>query len=154
MAQILNQFVQAPVQGQVDLHLGGNIIAVQIDSSSAGGLIPGQAVKMVDSSGGVPKVVECAANSDDVYGFLVYDIKDRVYAAGDRAEIACLHDSCMYMTSSAAIARNAKIAIVVAGSQVVTAATGMMVVGRAFDKATASGQLIRVVLDLPGTLAP
>lgn len=154
MAQNINQFAQTPVQGMMDLMLNPAVVSAQIDTTSAGGLVPGQAVKMVDSAGGIPKVVECAADTDDVYGFIVYDIKSSVYAVGDKVEVASMRDNCMYMTSSAAIARNASVEIVISGQKVATAATGKRIIGRAFDKATGANQLIRVVIDLPGTLAP
>ena len=154
MAQNINQFAQGPQKGEVDLRLGGSVVACQVDVTSAGGLVPGQAVKMVDSLGGVPKVVECAADSDDVFGFIAYNIKNKFFAALDYVEVAAMRNSVMYMESSAAVARFAKVMIVLAGSKVATATTGKTIVGRAYDKATASGALIRVVIDLPGTLAP
>lgn len=149
-----NQFAQIPIQGMLDLRFNPSVVEGQIDSSSAGGLVPGQAVKMVDSAGGVPKFVECAADTDDVYGFIVYDIKSRVFNAYDKVEVAAMNGCVMYMTSSAAIARNASVEIVVSGSKVATAATGKRIVGRAFDKATGADQLIRVTVNLPGILAP
>ena len=149
----INQFSLIPVQGQVDLKVGpANVISVEIDSSSAGGLVPGQAVKIVNVAGGVPSVVECAANSDDVFGFLIYDIKNQTFGVGDKASIAFARRTCVYMTASAAIAANAKVAIVIASKKIVTATTGMMVVGRALDKAAADGDLIRVIVDLPGAV--
>lgn len=154
MSLLTNQFAQSPIQGMLDLRFNVNTVSCEVDLSSAGDLVPGQAVKMVDSAGGTPKVVECAADSDDVFGFINYSIKDRVFNALDKVEISALRGNVMYMTSSAAISRNAKVAIVVSGSLVVTASTGKTIVGRAYDKATASGQLIRVVIDLPGTTAP
>lgn len=148
-----NQFALAPIQGMADLRFNANTISAQVDSSSAGGLVPGQPVKLVDSAGGVPKVVECAADSDDVYGFIQYDIKSQVFDAGARVELSAMRDNVMYMTASAAIARGAPVAIVLSGVKVVTASTGQMIVGRAYDKAAANGDLIRVTIDLPGALA-
>lgn len=150
MSQLQNQFNQSPIQGQLDLRFNPSTLSGELDVSSAGGLVPGQAVKMVDSSGGVPKFVECAADSDDVYGFINYDIKTQVFAAGDRVEVSAMRGNVMYMTASAAIARNAKVMIVVTGSKVATRSGGGICIGRAFDKATASGDLIRVTIDLPG----
>jgi len=152
MAQLQNQLVQAPVQGMMDLRFNSSVLSVQIDSSSAGGLVPGQAVKLVDSAGGVPKVVECALDADDVFGFLVFDLKSSVYAALDKAEIICYGGGFMYMTASAAIARGAEVAIVIASKKVVTAVSLDRIVGRAFDKAAADGDLIRVYVDLPGAI--
>ena len=154
MALNQNQFALIPIQGLMDLRFNPAVISAQIDTSSAGGLVPGQAVKMVDSAGGVPKVVECAADTDDVYGFLVYDIKQATFAIGARVEVAAMRDNVMYMTASAAITRNAQVEIVVASSKVATAASGKRIVGRALDKAAADGDLIRVTIDLPGGLVP
>lgn len=154
MAQSPNQFSQTPVQGQLDLRFNTNVIACQVDVSSAGGLVAGQPVKMVNSAGGVPKIVECAADTDDVFGFIAYDIKDRVFNALQPVEIAAMHDNVMYMTSSAAIARNASVEIVIAGIKVATAVATKRIVGRALDAATGADQLIRVTIELPGAIAP
>lgn len=153
MALNQNQFAQTPIQGQLDLKFNPNTVSAQIDVSSAGALVPGQAVKMVNSAGGVPKVVECSDDSDDVFGFINYNIKNRVFNAYDYVELSALRDNCMFMTASAAIARNAKVMIVVSGQQVATATSGNMIIGRAYDQASASGDLIRVIIDLPGVLA-
>jgi len=153
MALNINQFALQAIQGMVDLKVGpSNLIAVDIDSSSAGGLVPGQAVKIVNVAGGIPNVVECALNSDDVFGFIVYDIKNQTFSAGDKATVAFARGTAVYMTASAAIVPNAKVAIVIASNKIVTATTGMMVVGRALDKASADGDLIRVIVDLPGAV--
>lgn len=153
MALNQNQFTQATVQGQMDLKFQPSVLSCQIDTTSAGALPAGQAVKIVDSAGGIPKVVECAADTDDVFGFLIYDMRRATFEVGDKVEVAALRGNVMYMTASAAIARNAKVAIVVASDKVVTATTTKVVVGRALDKAAADGDLIRVVIDLPGVSA-
>lgn len=149
-----NQFQQAPVQGQMDLRFNTNIVAAQVDASEAGSLIPGQAVTLVDSAGGVPKVIAALTDADDIYGFVAYNIKDQVFTALMPVEIAVLHDNVMYMTSSAAIARGADVAVVIASKKVVTAVSGDRIIGRTYDKATAADQLIRVVIELPGALVP
>lgn len=148
-----NQFSMIPVQGQMDLRPQPAVVSAQVDTSSAGGLVAGQAVKIVDSTGGVPKVVECSADTDDVWGFIPYSLKDDTFAAGDRLEIAAMRDNVMYMTASAAISRNAKVMIVVASKKVATATSGKTIIGRAYDAAAADGDLIRVVIDLPGSAA-
>lgn len=153
MAQTMNQFNQAPVQGMLDLRFNPNTISCAIDVSSAGSLVPGTAVKVVDNAGGVPKVVECAADTDDVFGFINYNIKNAKFNAYDAVEISAFRDNVMYMTAGAAIARNAKVEIVVASVKVITATSGKTIVGRAYDKAAADGDIIRVVIDLPGTTA-
>lgn len=150
MALNINQFSQIPVQGMLDLKFNPSSISCEIDSTSAGSLPAGQAVKMVDSAGGVPKVVECAADSDDVFGFINFNIKDVTYSAGDMVEISAFRGNVMYMTASAAIARNAKVMIVVASDKVATRAGGGICIGRALDQADADLDLIRVMIDLPG----
>lgn len=151
--QSINQFAQAPVQGMMDLRFNPGVVAAEIDVTEAGQLVPGQAVKVVDTAGGVPKVIACTADSDDVFGFILYDIKSRVFVAGDMCELAAMRDNVMYMTASAAIARNAQVTIVIGSKKVATATGGDRIVGRAYDKATADGQLIRVTIDLPGATA-
>jgi hypothetical protein len=153
MALNINQFIQTPVKGMCDLKFNPSTVSVQIDVSSAGGLVPGQAVKIVDSANGVPLVVECSSDADDVFGFINYGIKDQVYNAGMYAEISAFAGNVMYMEAGAAIARGAKVEIVVSGNKVQTASGVSTVVGRAFDKATASGDLIRVYINLPGLSA-
>jgi hypothetical protein len=154
MALNINQFSQVAIKGMLDLSVGvKSVLACQVDSSSAGGLVNGQAVKLVNTAGGVPNVVECSADSDDVFGFIAYDIKDQLFGAGDKVEIAFNRGAVMYMEASASIVPYAKVMIVLSGQKVATATTGKMIVGRALDKASASGDIIRVMIDLPGVLA-
>lgn len=153
MSLTQNQFSQIPVQGQLDLGRNYETIACQVDTTTGGSLVPGQAVKMYDSAGGVPKVVECAADTDDVFGFLNYDLKNATFGSGDPVEVSQFRGNVMYMTASAAIARNAQVMIVVASKKVATATSGKRIIGRALDKATADGDVIRVEIDLPGALA-
>jgi hypothetical protein len=147
-----NQFALSPIKGLVDMKFNASMISVVVDSTETGTLVAGQAVKLVDSLGGTPKVVACAADTDDVFGFVAYNIKNSGFVAGDAMEISFHRGSIMYLEASAAIARGAKVMIVVTGQKVATATTGKMIVGQAFDKASASGDLIRVLVDLPASL--
>lgn len=149
MTQSTNQFAQTPEKGDLDLRFNTNTISCQIDSSSAGGLLPGQAVKCVDSADGIPKVVECSADTDDVYGFLQYEIRRDVFDVGDVVEVSFARGNVMWMEASAGIARWAPVSVVISGNKVVSASTTKTVIGRAYDKGT-TGDLIRVLIDLPG----
>ena len=149
MALSQNQFAQSVVQGMHGLRPSSKVISAQIDTSSAGGLVAGQPVKLVDSAGGVPKVVECAANTDTVLGFIVYDLKKASHAVDDAVEIDTGFDDVMWMTAGAAIARGALLMIQVSGVKVVTATTGKPIIGWAMDKAAADGDLIKVSLSCP-----
>lgn len=146
-----NQFAQSEVVGTIDLRFPYNSVAVQIDASQVGALYQGSAVKMVDSADGVPKVVGCTAASDEVLGFINYDIKNVSYVAGDEAEIS-MSGNVMYLYASAAIARGAQVQLnVVSPGSVspVVVSSGADIVGWAYDKAPAAGSLIRVFIKTP-----
>jgi len=147
--QELNQFIQSPLLGVPDLKFSQNTISVQIDSTQATPLLAGSAVKCVDSAGGVMKVVGCSANSDEVMGFIVYDIKSQQFVAGDRAEIARKGDV-LYLIAAGPIARGAQVTLDLSYAGGVGAKnTGDKIIGYAEDKASGSGQLIRVHLATP-----
>lgn len=150
-----NQFAQSTIVGMVDLPFSTDTISVQIDASEAGSLLPGQAVKIVDSSGGVPKVIACSADTDEVFGFLNYNIKNAVFRAGMAAEISQA-GNVMFLQASAAIARGAKVVSKVAtagGVGPISGAGGENIVGYALDKASAAGDIIRIKLLCPSFLA-
>lgn len=153
MTQLQNQFQQSAEKGQMDLKFAAGTISCSVDSSAPANLVAGDLVKLVDSAGGVPKVIKITADTDDVFGVVLYSFKDASYPDLASVEIAAFRGAVVYMESSAAIARGAKVMPVVSGSKVATATVGKRVIGQALDKATASGELIRVVVDLFGALA-
>ena len=153
MAQNLNQFKQSVEKGMLDLSTGTrSVVSCDVHSTSAG-LVQGQAVKLVDVAGGIPNVVEIAADTDDVFGFVCYNLKDGSYVAGQKVEIAFFRAAVMYMEASAAFAPATKLMPVLSGQKVATATTGKRIVGIALDKAAASGDIVRVMIDLPGSVA-
>lgn len=144
-----NQFAQTEILGKLDLALNFNTVSVEIDSSEAGTLKAGQAVKMVDSANGIPKVIACAANTDECLGFINYSVKDQSFVAGSRCEIS-MAGNCMYLFATGAIARGAKVTLDVSSvGGVQSAVTSDKVVGWAFDKAATGGVVIRVILTTP-----
>lgn len=150
-----NQFAQSTIVGMVDLPYSYNTKSVQIDVSETGRLLPGQAVKIVDSAGGIPKVVACSADTDQVFGFLNYNIKNAVFLAGMPAEIS-QDGNVMFLIAAAAIARGAQVVskVVTAGGVGPISGSGAEnIVGYALDKASAAGDLIRVQLKCPSFLA-
>lgn len=154
MALNINQFALSAVKGLQDLRGSpSSVIACQVDSSSAGGLVPGQCVKIVNTAGGVPNVVECSAATDDVFGVILYNIKNATFGVGDAVEIAYANGAVVYMEASAAIVPYARVMPVISGSKVATATTGNRIIGFALDKTAADGDLVRVVVQLPGALA-
>lgn len=145
-----NQFTETGIRGKLDLQFNVNTVAVQIDASETGTLYAGTPVKMYDSANGIPKVVACSADSDDCLGFINFNIKDVSYVAGDRCEIS-MAGNCMYLYATGAIARGARVCLDLAnnGVKAVSGSGGEDVVGWAFDKASAMGALIRVMLSTP-----
>lgn len=154
MAQNINQFKQTPVQGQLDLATEPNTVSAMVDAAqdSASPLIAGQAVTVVNSAGGVPKVIAAAADQDDIFGFVNYDIKSPNFGPGDYLELSFLAGNIMWMTAGAAIDRYGEVMIVPADKTVVPATSTNRIIGRAFDKAANIGDLIRVVVILPGAI--
>ncbi len=150
MTQLSNQFAQTPQLGQLDLSFNTTTVSCQIDTSESGTLVPGQSVKLVDSAGGVPKVIACAADADTVFGFINYQMKQSGYVAGDAVEISTGYGNVMYLRATAAIARGALLKQAVASTGgVLTATAGAKIVGWALDKAAADGDLIRVFVNAP-----
>ncbi len=145
-----NSFQQEMTLGVVDLRFATNTVSVQVDSTQATALYPGSPVKVVDSAGGIPKVVGCAADSDNCAGFLNFNMKNRTYVALDVAEMS-MSGNCIWLYATEAIARFAQVELDLTnhGVAAATPSSGNNIVGYAYDKATAYGQLIRVMLITP-----
>lgn len=145
MTQAMNQLKQTTEKGQVDLAINPTIVSVVITGTS---LVAGQAVKIVDDSSAVPKVQALAADTDSTFGVLVRNLKDATYSTGDMAELA-LGNSVVTMEAGAAIAKGAALEYDVSEVKVITSAGTNPRIGTALDKATADGNLIRVMLATP-----
>lgn len=146
-----NQFQQTTVLGKVDLQYDFNTVSVVIDSSQSTPLYAGSAVKMVDSADGTPRVVGCSANSDEVLGFINYDVKNVAYLANNAAEIS-LGGNVMYLYATAAISRGTQVTLDLSSPGSVgplVSSSGADIVGWAYDKAPTAGALIRVYLRTP-----
>jgi hypothetical protein len=149
-----NQFAQSPILGMIDMRFAYDTVAAQIDVSQATPLYAGQAVKIVDSTDGIPKVVACAANSDEVFGFINFDIKSVTFASGQNCEIS-MAGNYMYLYATGAISRGTQVQLdlsTVGGVTAKVGSSGADIVGFAFDKAAAAGALIRVKLGVPSFL--
>lgn len=146
-----NQFDQTVTLGMLDLAFNPDTVAVQIDSSQATALVAGSFVKIVDSAGGVPKVIGCTADADEAMGVIVYNIKNAAYLPGMAAQVA-MADNVVYLMATAAIARGVRVAMendTIGGVKPLAASGGADIVGWAYDKASAAGQMIRVKLLTP-----
>lgn len=153
--QLQNQFKQSSVKGQTDLKMSPSVMTCQVDAGQATPLVPGQLVTVVDSIGGIPKVIASAADTSDHFGVVLFNFKDKSYPAGQAVEIAFFKGTVVFMEAGGAIARNGKVMGLIAGQKVLAAVgSGKVVVGRALDKALADGDLIRVIVNLPGEVLP
>lgn len=148
MTQFPNQFKQTPEVGTLDLRIPGASISCQVDADQATALVPGQAVAIVDSAGGVPKVEALAADTDVTFGFVVRNLKDIDFPAEKPVEIA-FYGAVMFMKAGAAIARGAFVEFDVSDNEVITAAGTNPSVGIALDKAGAADDIIRVLIQTP-----
>jgi hypothetical protein len=143
-----NMFAMETVQGQIDLSFHSSVITCEVSSSQATALLPGQAVKLEDSAGGLPKVLALATNADPSFGVVLRNLKDINFPAMARVEVA-LAGSVVYMTAGAAIARGAKVEFVNSTLKVITAAGTNPVLGFALDKAAGDNSLVRVYILTP-----
>lgn len=146
-----NQFAQAAVLGMLDQALNFNTISCQVDVSQSGNLYAGSWVKVVDSAGGVMKVVGCSAHDDEALGPINFTFKNSVFIAGQACEVS-ISGNVMYMYATAAISRLAQVVLDLTSPGSVgptTGSSGSRIVGWAFDKAPAAGALFRVYIKTP-----
>lgn len=153
MTQLINQFKITTDQGQIDNPTGASqVISCRVSASQATALVPGQAVKLEDSVGGIPNVLSLATDGDAVLGFVVLTAKDATFTAGQNVGIA-ISGTIMQMTANGAIARGAAVSTVNSTVKI-TQSTGLYPsVGWAYDKAAADGDIIRVFISTPGIAA-
>lgn len=145
MTQNINSFSLGKEVGQLDLQnsFPARVLSCYADSS----LVAGQAVKLVDGTDKMPHVTAVTADTDEVFGYVVYSIKKGAISSGMVIEVA-LTGSVMFMTAGAAIAKNIDVMFVTATGKVITA-TGVTkwISGRTLDKAAADGDVIRVYIN-------
>lgn len=146
-----NQFAQAPYLGMLDLKQNPDTVSMMVDVTQATPMTAGQAVKVVNSAGGVPKVVACSADSDECAGFIVFDIKTVQYTAGMPCEVA-MDQNVIYVYATGAVDRFAQVTLdvtTVGGVAEATGSSGGAIVGFAYDQAPTPGTLFRVKLKTP-----
>ena len=148
MAQNLNQFQQTAERGQIALLCANSpVISAIVDSSEAGTLKAGDAVKLVSTSAGIPHVAKLAAGDTSLVptGFVVFNpVSNADIAAGAAVEIA-ITGAFMYMEASAAIEAGANVSYAYDTGKIATE-NSTPVCGVALDAAAASGDLIRVAI--------
>lgn len=151
-----NQFAQSPYLGQIDLMLDYNTVSGQIDISQATPLYAGAAVKLVPSTqpNSIPKLVGCTADTDEVYGFINFDIKTVSYVAGSLCEVS-RNGNVMYLYATGAVIQGRQVTLDLTSPGSVgqaVSSSGANIVGWAQDGAAAAGALIRINLTCPSFL--
>ena len=144
-----NQFRQSTEPGYLDLQTGlNNVLSCVHKAGESVALVPGQAVKIVDSATPIPAVEATDADTEVPFGFVVRNLKDADFPANAALEVART-GTIMFMTAGAAIARGADVAYDLATNKVITRATTDAKCGVALDKAAADTSIIRVIIE-PG----
>lgn len=151
MSLLTNQFKQTNEVGVLDLNTNPNpfVMTVLYNPGGAGGdIVPGEGLVLKDLgasdySGNIPVVDVRAADATAIEGIFIYDNKRATAEIGSRITIAKA-GAVIVMKASAAIARGAKVALVLATPGEVVTLTTEALFGKALDKATADGDLIRV----------
>ncbi len=84
-----NQFNNnIPIKGDSCFVTGFNVLPVMLDPDSTATLYPGDGVVMTTSDGKTI-LVDKAAATDVIFGFVLYNMKKSTYTAGQAFEIAC-----------------------------------------------------------------
>jgi hypothetical protein len=147
--QNTNPFSMTAQKGSIAMGPNQNKISVQLYGSSTATLVPGDWVKLQDTTANTI-LVEKAAVTDAVIGCVMANPKKQSFVAYDNFEIA-LNGSIIYLESAAAIARGADLEFVISGAKVQTNAGVNTICGTTLDKASGAGQLVRVLVK--GTFA-
>lgn len=150
LSQLMNQFVQAPILGLVDLTPSPNVLTCQINpSSSATSIQVGDAVKLIAGTSAMILVDKCSGPTDGpVFGVIPYNEKKNIYAAGDIIEVSGAN-TFVFLKASGTVTRGDKVtttASTTAADPVVATVTvpsTQYVTGVAVDTA-ATGTLVRV----------
>lgn len=146
MALSTNQFRQFPIVGSPDLQNGqGNVHNAVVAGTQATPLVAGDTVKRVDVASPLP-VIEAAAIGDVAWGVVVRTVKDQDFPAEERLSVA-RRGTIVYMEASAAIAVGAAVQYDPATNKIATKASTNGIVGQAYDKALADGDVIRVEIN-------
>ncbi len=151
-----NQLFQTAIIGMVTNDPQPLTVAAQLDpnSSWATPITSGQSVKLTNTASSQIMVEPCSADTDAVFGVIPYNLRKNSYVLGDVIEVVA-DGGIIMLETSAAVNRGAFVAITnqtVSTNDPTIAATttaGKAIAGKALEKATAAGALIKVLIQ-PG----
>lgn len=146
----LNSFEQVVGVGQKRLvGTADVVVSAMIDESVSEKVYVGQAMKLVSNADGIPQIAPIAADTDEVFGYVVHENSRSAYSAKEVCEIA--QKGGRYLVARGAISAGAQLISVADEVGVLAAATGSSsakIVGYAYDSAV-DGQKFGAVLDVP-----
>jgi hypothetical protein len=148
MTQNINSFSPNREKGQLVNDTAVSTITCKISSTSTEVFGPATAVKIVNVADATLPVVEKAAATDSIFGFISYNYKSNVPVAGDLVEISSFGQE-MFMEASGAIAGGGLVEIVAATDKVAGSAGTNKVVGINMIRVGADGELTRVLIQTP-----
>lgn len=136
------------VKGRRVLPANTDSISGIVDASQADALLPGDPVKIVATTKGLPHFAK-AGVGDVIAGFVEWNVIRPSYSAGKICQIS-MTGNVMYMEAAGAVEAGALVNITNLTTVVVGAAAGAgSKIGLALEAATAAGQLIRVKIGEP-----
>ena len=148
-----NQFKKSALPGQIDLNSGGlnTSFTMRIDpDSSETDIAPGTPLEVVDGGAndenGVPYVDVPAANTDIPFGARIYGLKNGLAQPGDIVQVS-YNGVIQWMEAAGALNRWAEVSTDIANPGQVKAKSTDALFGRLLDKAFASGDLVRVLVN-------
>lgn len=142
--QNLNQITQGPIKGGLSAIPNPATISCQVTTASGNTFYAATAVKLISGTANTI-LVEKAAATDQIFGFVVLTPRKPSHTAGGKVEVA-LAGSVMEMESGAAFNRGQMVEIVAATNKVIAWAGVNTACGVALDTATADAQLVRVLI--------
>lgn len=157
-----NQFQQAPFLGTAQMPFNYNTLSVQFDPAGSGTLQAGQSVKFSTANAGAvsstPMVVPTTSVSDEVCGYVLYNIKNVTLSPADFCEIA-MDGDVIYLQACTALTRGQRVTNCgpdvtsgnIGGVAAVTGSSGYGIVGYALDT-VAAGSLVRIHITTPSGL--
>lgn len=136
------------VKGRRVLPANTDSISGIVDASQSAALLPGDPVKIVATTQGLPHFVK-AGVGDVIAGFVEWNVIRPSYAAGKICQIS-MTGNVMYMEAAGAVEAGALVNISDLSKVLVAASAGAgSKIGLALEAATSAGQLIRVKIGEP-----
>lgn len=145
MTQLSNQFAISNEKGSLTLLQNNNVFDGLVSASEAGTLAPGAGLVITDVAGKKTRFELATAATDEIFGFVPFDIRVSSYVANDAVKAAS-NDCVMIMEASAAFASGAKLQFDPATLKVATQTGSNTIIGIALEKSAADGDLIPVFI--------